>query len=71
MRRPSDLDERLDLALGARGHRAFDRSITRAMEHRRRQFLAQRGTPGVEGDTAIIQARLAAARKGPAPHDLG
>lgn len=40
----------------------LDGTITRAMRERRRQFLEQSGA-AAESDTAIIQARIAAARR--------
>ena len=60
--RHNDLDDRIGLALGRSGPpRTFDGDITRAMQERRRQFLAQGIAPS--SDTAIIQARIAAARR--------
>ena len=65
MGRHKDLDERLDLALGARGPATFDRTISRAMRERRQQFLDRQDTPEPDSDTATIRARLAQARGEP------
>ena len=70
MGRHNDLGDRLDLALGTSGPpRPFDRTITRAMHERRRRFLDQKDGPIPESDTAVIQARLAAARAKPQPDE--